>query len=363
MIVVGLTVALLPFLGREFMPQLEEGNIYVRGTFPLNASLDEVAQRALRAREVFKKYPEVETVVTQVGRPDDGTDPTGFYNVEFYVPMKPQEEWPIPIGMTRRRSKEEVVDAMSNELDATFIGVSWNFSQYIRDGVMEAMSGVKGENSLKIIGPDLKQLETKADEAAEKLAAVPGIADVGIFRIMGQSNLTFVVDKQKCARWGVSVDQVEDALETAVGGKAFTSMVEGERSFDLVLRWPERLRFTREEILAIPVDVPGNITSPGGEPFIASTSETGSATGPAPIGASISLPSPVGSAQIGDYNPLNQSPRRLMRDFVTPLDSMGELDEAHGSFVQLGASTIYREEGRRLIPMKFGCGDATSVVR
>ena len=335
--VVGLTIAMLPFLGREFMPQLEEGNIYVRGTFPLNASLDEVSERALRAREVFKTYPEVETVVAQVGRPDDGTDPSGFYNVEFYVPMKPHEDWPIPKGMTRPRTKEEVVDAMNHELDAGFIGVSWNFSQYIRDGVMEAMSGVKGENSLKIIGTDLSELEKCADEASTKLATVAGVTDVGVFRIMGQSNLNFAVDKVKCARWGIKVDDVEEALETAVGGKALSSMVEGERTFDLVLRWPQRLRSTREEILDIPVDVSENVVTSGGEPHIPRTDMTGPATGTASTGSAISLPAPLGSTESGDYNPLNQAPRRRLRDFVTPLDSSGVLDDTHGSFVQPGA--------------------------
>jgi cobalt-zinc-cadmium resistance protein CzcA len=352
-LVVALTVSLLPLLGREFMPQLEEGNIYVRGTFPLNASLDEVAERTRRAREVFKKYPEVETVVAQVGRPDDGTDPTGFYNVEFYVPMKPREEWPIPEGMSRPRTKDEVVDAMSDELDAGFLGVNWNFSQYIRDGVMEAMSGVKGENSLKIVGPDLTELEAKADAAAAKLSAVPGIVDVGVFRIMGQSNLNFAVDRQKCARWGAAVDDVEDALETAVGGKAFTTIIEGERAFDLVLRWPAELRSSRDQILDIPVDVPRNVATGGGEPTVAATPTTGPATGASATGAAVPWPAPAGSADSGGYNPLNQAPRRRLRDFVTPLDASGQLDE-RGSFVQPGASTIYREEGRRLIAMKFG---------
>jgi cobalt-zinc-cadmium resistance protein CzcA len=352
-VVVGVTLLVVPLLGREFMPQLEEGNVYVRGTFPLNASLDEVSQRTLRAREVFKRYPEVESVVAQVGRPDDGTDPTGFYNVEFYVPMKPREDWPVDSELGRRRTKEEVVDLMSDELDAAFIGVSWNFSQYIRDGVMEAMSGVKGENSLKIIGPDLAQLEAKADEAAAQLAAVPGVTDVGVFRIMGQSNLSFAIDKDKCARWGVAEDDVEDALATAVGGKSLTTIIEGERTFDLALRWPEQLRSDREAILDVPVDVGGNAVTPGGEPTIASTAQTGAAAGTIASGAAASLPAPAGSAESGDYNPLNQAPRRRLRDFVTPTDAEGRLD-ATGSFVQPGASTIYREEGRRLIALKFG---------
>jgi cobalt-zinc-cadmium resistance protein CzcA len=217
--VLAVTALMLPLLGREFMPQLEEGNIYVRGTFPLNASLEEVTDRTRIAREVFKKHPEVETVVAQVGRPDDGTDPTGFYNVEFYVPMKPHEDWPAAQEVGRVRTKDEIVDAMNDELSRNLVGVSWNFSQYIRDGVMEAMSGVKGENSVKIIGPDLNSLETKADQVVMLLSQVAGVTDAGVFRIMGQSNLTFPVDLEKTARWGVSVNDVQDALATAVGGK------------------------------------------------------------------------------------------------------------------------------------------------
>jgi cobalt-zinc-cadmium resistance protein CzcA len=341
-IVVAVTLALLPFLGREFMPQLEEGNVYVRGTFPLNASLDEVTRRTLAARAIFKKYPEVETIVAQVGRPDDGTDPTGFYNVEFYVPMKPPEEWPVIKELNRKRTKEEVVAAMNEELDRSLIGVNWNFSQYIRDGVMEAMSGVKGENSLKLIGTDLKMLEQKADEAVRLLSAVPGVTDVGVFRIIGQSGLNFAIDKQKCARWGVSVADVENALATAVGGQAFTTIIEGERDFDLVLRWPQELRSTRDAILDIPVDV--------------QTRGDLAATSPAATIAEGIIPTPAvaGTADDADYSTLNQVPRRRLRDFVTPLTEAGLLDDAKGSFVQPGASTIYREQGRRLIAIKFG---------
>jgi cobalt-zinc-cadmium resistance protein CzcA len=342
-IVVAVTMMLLPFLGREFMPQLEEGNVYVRGTFPLNASLDEVTRRTLAAREIFKKYPEVETIVAQVGRPDDGTDPTGFYNVEFYVPMKPHEDWPVIKYLNRKRTKEEVVAAMNEELDNSLVGVNWNFSQYIRDGVMEAMSGVKGENSLKLIGTDLKVLEQKADEAVRLLSAVPGVTDVGVFRIIGQSGLNFAIDKQKCARWGVSVADVENALATAVGGQAFTTIIEGERNFDLVLRWPHELRYTREAILNIPVDVEMH-----------GTSTATNSSGLSPTETADSSPAVVGTANDADYGQLNQAPRRRLRDFVTPLTEAGLLDDAKGSFVQPGASTIYREQGRRLIAIKFG---------
>jgi cobalt-zinc-cadmium resistance protein CzcA len=354
---VALTGFLLPLLGREFMPQLEEGNIYVRGTFPLNASLDEVAERTKTGREVFKKYPEVESAVAQVGRPDDGTDPTGFYNVEFYVPMKPREEWPVIKELGRKRDKEEIVDLMNDELNRNLFGVSWNFSQYIRDNVMEAMSGVKGENSIKIIGPDLHELESVANKVVAELSQVPGVVDAGVFRILGQSNLNFPIDKEKCSRWNVSVGDVQDALETAVGGKAFTEIVEGERTFDLVLRWPASLRGSREAILEIPVDVGSNVVETSPSPGIGSTLLSGAATGLAPIGSAIAMPSLTGSTRDADANYLAHTPRRRLGDLVTPLNEDGELDAQHGSFVQPGASTIYREEGQRLIAIKFGVED------
>jgi cobalt-zinc-cadmium resistance protein CzcA len=355
--VLVLTAMLLPFLGREFMPQLEEGNVYVRCTFPLNASLDEVTQRTKVAREVFKRFPEVESVVSQVGRPDDGTDPTGFYNVEFYVPMKPSEDWPVDSAIGRKRSKDEIVDEMNHQLSHSLIGVSVNFSQYIRDNVMEAMSGVKGENSVKISSPDFKELESVADRVVTVLSEVPGVVDAGVFRILGQSNLNFPIDEEKCSRWDVSVSDVQSVLQTAVGGVAFTEMVEGERSFDLTVRWPERLRSSREAILQIPVDVGANVVESTPTPTVSSTLLTGGTTGPAPIGSVVAMPSLTGSSRDATLDNLALTPRRRLGDLVTPLNEDGELDPEHGSFVQPGASTIYREDGRRLIAVKFGVED------
>jgi cobalt-zinc-cadmium resistance protein CzcA len=352
--VLVVTATALPFLGREFMPQLEEGNIYVRGTFPLNASLDEVTTHARIAREVFKHAPEVETVVAQVGRPDDGTDPTGFYNVEFYVPMKPREDWPVDAELGRPRTKDEIVDALSAELNRELVGVSWDFSQYIRDNVLEAMSGVKGENSVKIVGPDLKELEKKADQVMNLLNHVPGVTDVGVFRIMGQSNLSFPIDLDKTARWNVSVDDVQDALRTAVGGKAVSQVVEGERAFDLVLRWPEPLRSTCAAILDIPVDVGAHVVEQSVRPSLSATSFTGAATGPAPMGSEVPMPSLTGSTRDAALNYPGRTPRRKLGDLVTPLNEDVEFDPATGSFVQPGASTVYREQGQRLIAIKFG---------
>src|SRR5262249_52818946 len=155
-----ITLSALPFLGSEFMPELEEGNLWIRGTFPLNASLDEVSAKVRIARAIMGKYAEVEVIVTQVGRPDDGTDPTGFFNAEFFVPLKPESAWPKEkpqegwwrlFGATRARTKAELVQEMNKALNDALIGVDWNFSQNIRDNVMESLSGVKGDNSVKII--------------------------------------------------------------------------------------------------------------------------------------------------------------------------------------------------------------------
>src|SRR5262249_28803538 len=189
------TAAVLPFLGREFMPELEEGNLWVRGTFPINVSLDEVATRVRVVRAIMRAYPEVEAIVPQIGRPDDGTDPTGFYNVEIFVPLKPAKDWPVPPGQTRPRTKPELVKEMDEELSRKIPGVDWDSSQIIRDNVMESLSGVKGENSVKIFGPDLDELERVAERVKNTLADIRGIENAGVFRIKGQSNLEFPIDR------------------------------------------------------------------------------------------------------------------------------------------------------------------------
>src|SRR5262249_54307642 len=194
------TLCSLPFLGREFMPELEEGNMIVRGTFPVNVSLDEAVDKAKIARNIMVKYPEVRLATSQIGRPDDGTDPTGYYNVECFVPLYPPDEWPKIDG--HRRTKEELIRDMNEELSRNLVGISWDFSQMIRDNVMESLSGVKGENSVKIIGPQLDELERLAAEFNTVLSTVPGIVDPGVFHIRGQSNLAFPVDREKCAMWG-----------------------------------------------------------------------------------------------------------------------------------------------------------------
>ncbi|HEY5315738.1 MAG TPA: efflux RND transporter permease subunit, partial [Pirellulales bacterium] len=350
---VALTLGLLPFLGREFMPELEEGNMIVRGTFPVNVSMEEAADISTKARALMWKFPEVMLATSQIGRPDDGTDPTGYYNVECFVPLHAPDDWPIPPGGTRRRTKEELIHAIDLELNRNLIGINWDFSQMIRDNVLESLSGVKGENSAKIIGPNLDELERLAEKFDSVLSGIPGIKDPGVFHIKGQSNVAFPVDRAKCAMWSVSVADVEDVVETAVGGKPFTKMIEGERVFDVSLRWPERLRSDEGAILNIPVDVVNNNVTAGAVSTTAQTPFTGASTGLAVTGTSLAMPAITGSM----YNPasagLNRVPRRRLIDLVTPLNSRGQPDpKAH--FLRPGASTIAREQGNRLIAVKFG---------
>ena len=256
--VVGVTAALLQFLGGEFMPELEEGNIWVQAQFPLNSSLEEVCALSQKAHDIMKRFPESEMVLTQVGRPDDGTDPAGFYNAEFFMPLKPHSQWPVPPGRDRPRTKEELTDELSAELKKTILSVEWNFSQNIRNMVMESLSGVRGENSVKIVGPDLEELEKAADRVVGMMRTIRGLDNVGAYRIMGQSNLVLPIDRRKCARWNLKVGDVQAVGETAVGGKPFSQMIEGERSFDITLRFPKERRSDLDSILGIPVEVAGN---------------------------------------------------------------------------------------------------------
>ena len=357
------TLVLLPFLGREFMPELEEGNLWIRGTFPINITLEEAGRQAEIARQIMRKYPEIKVVVSQTGRPDDGTDPTGFYNSEFFVPLKPRGEWPYVKPQTglmaafrnhRPRTKDELVSEMNAELNDRVIGVNWNFSQNIRDNVMESLSGVKGDNSVKIIGPDLDKLEELAVQVKGRLSAIHGLENVGIFRTKGQPNLEIPVDPQKCSIWGVSVSDVEDVIQTAVGGKPVSKMIEGEKRFDITLRWPGELRGSEEAILNIPVDISNNKTpdddsnGSGGSNSKSGPGGSGLAAG----GANMPKPALAGSKQGGAFNILDAAPRRRLRDLVTPLNERGQQDPS-GRYVRSGASTIYREQGNRMIAVKF----------
>jgi cobalt-zinc-cadmium resistance protein CzcA len=348
----GATVWLLPNLGREFMPELEEGNLYVRGTFPINVAPAAAAEKSDMAREIMRKYPEVRVVVSQNGRPDDGTDPTGFYNLEFFLVLKMPNEWPAVKEQDgikrlwsehRPRTKQELIAEMDADLSRRIIGANWNFSQNIRDNVMESLSGVKGDNSVKIFGPDLEELERVADRLQRKLTQVPGITNVGVFRVKGQPNLELAIDAEKCNFWAVSVQNVNDVIQTAVGGKPFTQMVEGEKRFDIALRFPEVLRSSEDAILNIPVDVFNNRVIDDG------VTPSGKL---AAFGTAEATPSQIGTTHAAETINLSQAPRRRLGDFVTPLNESGHPGPG-GRFIRAGASTIYREQGNRMIAVKF----------
>lgn len=325
-------------MGREFMPELEEGNMMVRGTFPVNIGLDEVARRSRQLRAILRNFDELGAIVTTIGRPDDGTDPTGYYNLETFIPLRPQADWPEVEGLGRKRTKAELVKALEEEVERQMPGVDLDVSQIIRDNVMEALSGVKGENSIKVFGPDLERLESLAEQIHQTIEKVPGVQNAGVFRVKGQSSLEFPVNKEKCAKWNVSAADVQAVIQTAVGGKAATQVQEGERVFDLTVRWPPKLRADEQSILAIPVPVSGNTVS-------------GPPVGLSPSGTAVAPPSPTGSA--ASPAPLaNPVPVRRLSELVTPLGPRGELYEG-GSFLRQGASTVFREQGGRMIAIKF----------
>jgi cobalt-zinc-cadmium resistance protein CzcA len=358
------TACVLPFMGREFMPELEEGNLVVRGTFPINISLEEVARNARYVRKRLAEYPEIKLAASQIGRPDDGTDPTGFYELQLFVPLNPRSKWPAPEGKKLPRQKFELVEDLDEDLSHHIPGVNWDFSQIIRDNVMESLSGVKGENSVKIIGPDLDRLENLAIDFRNTLSQVPGVSDPGIFRIKGQTNLSFTIDRAKCAMWGVSVADVEDVISTAVGGMPFTQMLEGERRFDIALRWPEELRKSADDILDIPVDVVKNTVTEGTVSGRPATPFTGASTGLSALGTSLPMPALAGSTSFAAATNLSRVPHRRLGDLVTPRDENGDRD-SDGSFVKPGAASISREQGERLIAVKFGVRgrDLASTVK
>ncbi len=199
-------------------------------------------------------FPEVTQCTSQVGRPDDGTDTTGFFNTEYFVDLKPKEEW-RPVF---HQNKDELIAAMNRELEK-IPGVIWNFSQPIADNMEEAVSGVKGELAIKVFGDDLRTLEEKGDEIVKVMRTVKGIQDLGLFRVIGQPNLNFVVNRDKCARYQINASDVQDAIQTAVGGNALTQVLQGEQRYDLVLRYLPQYRTTIEAIKNI------RLLSPSGE--------------------------------------------------------------------------------------------------
>ena len=230
-------------IGSEFLPHLDEGAIWARGTLAPSTGPDEGNRLMTQARLVLASFPEVTQVVSQVGRPDDGTDTTGFFNTEYFVDLKPKNQW-RPVF---KEEKVELIGAMDRELEK-IPGVLWNFSQPIADNMEEAVSGVKGELAIKIYGDDLVKLEQTGDQIVNVMRNIKGVEDLGLFRVIGQPNLNFSVDRDQAARYGLNVSDVQDAIQTAVGGNAVSQVLQGERRFDLVPRFTAPYRDTREAI-------------------------------------------------------------------------------------------------------------------
>ncbi len=285
------TAVLIPTLGGEFMPQLEEGNLWIRAVMPRTVSREGAAQMAPKLRAVIASVPEVRGVMSQVGRPDDGTDVTSYFNIEFNVPLRPMGQWRE--GITREKIQDEMAAKFKE-----FPGINFNFSQLIRDNVEEALSGVKGANSVKLFGNDMATLEEAGQRVVNILKSIPGIENVGLFHIVGQPNLEIEIDRAACARHGINVSDVEKAVQVAVGGQAFSQMVEGEKLYDIVLRLPPKLRMDPQVIRRVMVEVPARDNNSSGYRL--------------PLSA---------LAQISPHKP--------------------------------GASYIYRENNRRYIPIKF----------
>ena len=244
-------------LGGEFIPQLEEGNLWVRATMPVDISFEEGSRLVNDMRQVFRQYPEVTIAVSQLGRPDDGTDPTSFFNAEFLVDLKPRIDWRPEL-----HKKTDLIALLETDLHRRFPGVTFNFSQYILDNVQEAMTGVKGENAIKLIGPDLKLLEQKAAEIKAVMETVRGVQDLGVLHILGQPNIVVDVDRPVAARYGLQVGDVNGIIQAAVGGQPVTQVFEGEKWFDLVVRFLPQYRKDAQTIGDIQVTTPDNSRLP-----------------------------------------------------------------------------------------------------
>jgi cobalt-zinc-cadmium resistance protein CzcA len=256
--VVGLSVALYltfgPLIGSEFLPHLDEGAIWARGTLANSTSLSEGEKFTTNQRYVFASFPEVSKVVSQTGRPDDGTDTGGFGNTEFFVDLTPKEQW-RPVF---HQNKEQLIAAMNRAVQK-YPGAIWNFSQPIEDNVGETLTGTKGQLALKVFGSDLKTLEAKGEEVAVVMAAIPGMHDVKLLRDFGQPNLDLTIDRRQAARFGINVADIQDAIQTAVGGNAVSQVLIGEQRYDVVVRYQQQYRDTPKAIASV------RLLSPSGE--------------------------------------------------------------------------------------------------
>ena len=280
-------------LGSEFLPALEEGNLWIRASMPPTIGLEAGEPAAAKMREILLRHPEVITAVSQHGRPDDGSDASPFSNVELFVPLKPFDEW------RRGYTKDMLVDELQKEFSDELPGIDFNFSQYIQDNVEEALSGVKGANSVKIIGRDLPTIERLATEVMHQMAQVKGITDLGIFHVLGQPNLNIKVNRAKAARYGLNTGDVNTVIQAALGGAQATTLLEGDRQFNVVVRLPAEYRSTLEAAQNIKVAV---ATASGTNAYI-------------------------------------------------PLTELADIT------LDTGASYIYHESGERYIPVKFSVRD------
>jgi cobalt-zinc-cadmium resistance protein CzcA len=278
-------------LGTEFLPKLEEGNMWIRAVMPPTITLEAGMETVAHIRNAIKSYAPVRTVFSEQGRGDDGTDPDGSFLAEFFVPLKPFSEWPK--GLT----KEILVKQMSERLNREFVGIDFNFSQYIQDNIEEAVSGVKGENSVKIFGRDLAELERLSRQLKAEIGEVPGVTDPAAFSLLGQPNLVVRIDRAKAARYGFSVGDINAVVQAAIGGQEVTRVYEGEMNFALTVRLAPEYRLNVDAIRTIPVALPN--TDP-------------------------------------------KSP--------TAYIALGDLGEVR---LELGAAYIYRENSQRFVPLKY----------
>ena len=287
----AVAAAMVPALGLEFLPKLEEGNLWIRATMPPSISLEEANEQVNKMRRIIKGFPEAVTVISQNGRPDDGTDATGFFNGEFYVPLKPKSEWRSGVD------KDKLTEQVNAALEAQFPGVEFNFSQNIQDNVEEAASGVKGENSIKLYGNDLKTLEQKAAEIRDVMRTVPGIADLAVLNSLGQPTVRIDIDRARAARYGLAAGDINATVATAIGGQAAGNLYEegSDRNFPMIVRLAPEYRSSLDAIRRITVGAQG------------------------PNGTVVQVP----LSQVADIR------------------------------LESGASFIYREQQQRYIPIKF----------
>src|SRR6202040_684019 len=247
LVFLGLSVLAASRLGSEFLPALEEGNFWIRAAMPSTMSLDAGTAVTGKMREILLRHPEVLTVVSQHGRPDNGSDASPFSNVELFAPLKPFDEWPANL------TKEQLTEELQKEFSEELPGVGLNFSQYIQDNIEEALSGVKGANSIKIVGPNLQMLEALSGQVMAEMAKVQGVADLGIFHVLGQPNLNIKVDREKAARYGLNTGDVNTVVQAALGGTTATTVLEGDRQVSLAVRLDPKFRDSIDGVRSVKV--------------------------------------------------------------------------------------------------------------